>query len=212
MPDPISATIAAVTTIGSGVIGGNAAKSAASTSADATLQAQREAIAAQKQGLSEQRQQWAPFAQAGLEGLTGLQGLVNDPSAALGDYYNSPQFAMMQEQAGRGQLAASEAMGGMGATSTGNALAGQQAALGQDFLNNRFNQLSGMTNIGLQATGAGSAATGQAGSNISNLAMQGGMARGNALAGGQLAQGQAWGNALNTMGGMYMGGKMGGLF
>ncbi len=203
--------VAGATLVG-GAMSSSGAKSAASTSSDATLQAQREAIAAQQQGLAEQRQQWAPFAQAGLEGLTGLQGLVNDPSAALSGYFKGPEYAMIQEQAGRGQLAASEAMGGMGATSTGNVLAGQQAALGQDFLNNRYNQLSGMTNIGLQATGAGSAATGQAGSNISNLAMQGGMARGNALAGGQLASSQAWGNTLNNLAGMYMGGKIGGLF
>ncbi|USD64208.1 hypothetical protein [Vibrio sp. SCSIO 43136] len=199
-------------TVASGAIGSNAAKRAAKTEADATLQAQREATAAQQKALAEQRQQWAPFAMAGQEGLSEMMKLIRNPSESLSSYYRGPEYAMMQEQAGRDALASSEATGGMGSTATSNDVGSISPVLGQSFLANRMNSLNNLVNVGLNATGANASATNQAGNTLTELAFKGGINRGSALAGGQLTSGKSWGDAINTGMGTYLGGKMAGLF
>jgi hypothetical protein len=154
-----------------------------------------------------------PFYEAGIGGLQSLQGIAGKPlnrEAELAQYYSSPEFSMQSQQARGQQLAASEAMGGLGSTSTGNAIAAIAPQLGQGYLGQRqaqqadlFNQLMGMTNIGLQGMGAQSAAAGQHGSQGAQMQLY----RGN-LAGGKKAlpwqvTGQTFKDAGNTVGNMF---------
>lgn len=133
-----------------------------------------------------------PFYDQGLQGLQSLSGIAGKPldrEAELAQYYASPEFAMQSRQARGQQLAASEATGNLGSTTTGTSLAAIAPELGQNYLGQRqaqqgdiFNQLMGMTNIGLQGMGAQSAAAGQYGSQGAQMQLY----RGN-LAGGKKA-------------------------
>ena len=111
-----------------------------------------------------------PFLNAGLTGLTGLQGIAGKPidrNASLAEYYASPEYQMLSDQARYQSLNAAEATGGLGSTATGNMLASIAPQLGQNYLsmltdqqNNRYGQLLGLTNVGLSAAGANNAAAG----------------------------------------------------
>lgn len=111
-----------------------------------------------------------PFLNAGLTGLTGLQGIAGKPidrNASLDEYYASPEYQMLSDQARYQSLNAAEATGGLGSTATGNMLASIAPQLGQNYLsmltdqqNNMYGQLLGLTNVGLSAAGANNAAAG----------------------------------------------------
>lgn len=111
-----------------------------------------------------------PFLNAGLTGLTGLQGIAGKPidrNASLAEYYASPEYQMLSDQARYQSLNAAEATGGLGSTATGNMLASIAPQLGQNYLsmltdqqNNMYGQLLGLTNVGLSAAGANNAAAG----------------------------------------------------
>ncbi|MCG8282121.1 DNA transfer protein [Escherichia coli] len=111
-----------------------------------------------------------PFLNAGLTGLTGLQGIAGKPidrNASLAEYYASPEYKMLSDQARYQSLTAAEATGGLGSTATGNMLASIAPQLGQNYLsmmtdqqNNMYGQLLGLSNVGLSAAGANNAAAG----------------------------------------------------
>lgn len=139
----------------------------------------------------------ADFLSAGkgaLQGLTGLAGQPIDRNALLGEYYKSPEYAQMANQARYQQLASAEATGGLGSTATSNGLAFIAPQLGQNYLSmktdeqqNMFNQLMGLTNVGLSAGGASNAAAGQYVNNFTQNQSQIGAAKaGNALANGNM--------------------------
>ncbi|WP_312227552.1 DNA transfer protein [Pseudescherichia sp.] len=118
----------------------------------------------------DQKQTNQPFLSAGLSGLTGLTGIAGQPinrSQLLTDYYSSPEYQLMSDQARYQALNAAEATGGLGSTSTANNLAAIAPQLGQNYLsmmtdqqNNMYGQLLGLTNVGLSAAGANNAAAG----------------------------------------------------
>lgn len=90
MPDPVTGTIAAVT-VGSSIMGSNAAKSAAATQANAAKQA----TDAQERMFERQVELQEPFREAGLEGqnrLLTLLGLGKDQTAADFGKYASAEF------------------------------------------------------------------------------------------------------------------------
>lgn len=164
----------------------------------------------------DQKQTLAPFltaGQGGLQGLTGIAGKPIDRNASLSQYFSSPEYQMLANQARYQQLAGSEATGGLGSTATANGLASIAPQLGQNYLgmmtdqqNNMYNQLLGLTNVGLSAGGATNAAAGQyANSYAQNMGQVGAAQAGNSLAnGGALTQGLGFlagsgaGQALGT--------------
>jgi hypothetical protein len=126
------------------------------------------ALDAQMQMFDQQSEWLSPFRKAGESGLEGLQGLAGKPidrNALLSQYFQSPEYQQLADQARYQQLASAEATGGLGSTVTGNALAGIAPQLGQNFLNMKtaeqqdmYNQLLGLVNVGLSGAGAQSAA------------------------------------------------------
>ena len=164
-------------------------------------------MALQKQMFDEQVSMGAPYREFGEQYLPMLGEAMQpiDRQAELGAYYQSPEYTMMNQQARNQQLAASEATGGLGSTSTGNALGAIAPQLGQSYLAMRegqqsdlFNRLMGGVNIGLSGAGMQQNAAGQYGSNAGNIMEQNSMNQANAT----LAQGQMWGDTIGSLGGI----------
>ncbi len=136
---------------------------------DAQAQAAQQSAAVQKEQFEATRKDLRPFVDVGINALPQLQQAAQpiDRTQALASYFSGPEYAMMQQQAAQNQLAASEAAGGMGATSTGNALASIAPQLGMQNLSaleasnmDQFNKYMGLANIG-QSSAAQTGAAGQ---------------------------------------------------
>ena len=202
MADPITSTI----------LGNRSSKKAADAQADASRQSRD----AQERMLERQLGLLEPFREAGvdvgLEGLLGLmtQGGRNDFQS---DYFNSAEFQTLNNQALSNQLAASEATGGLGSTSTNNQLGRIAPNLGLNALQNQIGQYGNLANMGLSGAGAQGGYIGSAMPQIAGSIGDYGAAR----AGRHQADAQMWANfgnmsmgALGAMGGGGMGG-MGGM-
>lgn len=180
------------------------------TGADKAAQAQTDA-ANQSAALSKEQfdaiqKNLAPFLQFGTNQLQGLQGLMQplDRQGELAQFYSSPEFALQSRQARGQQLAASEATGGLGSTSTGNALASIAPTLGMSYLGQReaqqadlFNRLMAGAGMGLNAA----AQQGQAGQNYVSQASNALNQAGAAQAGGAMSGF----NTLMGLGGAFVG-------
>jgi hypothetical protein len=92
MPDPVTGTIAAVTTIGSGIIGGNAAKSAARTQADAANRAMDQERAMYEQS----REDLGPYRETG---YTALKDIERMKPFLLGRFNQPYQYIPHPKQA-----------------------------------------------------------------------------------------------------------------
>ncbi|MEQ4673665.1 DNA transfer protein [Providencia vermicola] len=95
----------------------------------------------------------APFTPLAGQYINQLKNLSSPEGAAqaLGQYYNSQQFNDYSNQARYQNLAAAEAMGGLGSTATSNSLASIAPALGESWLNGQMNNYNNLANIGLGA-------------------------------------------------------------
>lgn len=159
----MSAIGKAVGKVVGGITGANAA-------ADAQVSAANSANENSWRIYQDQKQTLAPFLSAGQSGLAGLQSIAGKPidrNALLNNYYNSQEYQGLANQARYQQLAGAEATGGLGSTATSNGLASIAPQLGQNYLgmmtdqqNNMYQQLLGLSNIGLSAGGAQNAAAG----------------------------------------------------
>ncbi|MGL5219586.1 MAG: hypothetical protein ACRC8G_08930 [Plesiomonas shigelloides] len=194
---------AAATAVGA-LASSSASKKAAKSQAQAAESGQRisqEQFEAIQKNLS-------PFVEFGTSQLPSLQGVMQplNRQDELAQYYGSPEFNMMSRQARGQQLAASEATGGLGSSSTSNALAAIAPQLGMNYLGQReaqqadlFNRLMSGTEIGLNAA----AMTGRAGQQYASQAANEYNQAGAAKAGGQLAMGNLIGNIAGAVGGYY---------
>lgn len=118
----------------------------------------------------------------GPEALSQLQNLstLSGQTDALNDYYGSDQYKALQNQAQYANLSAAEATGGLGNTSTSNALASIAPTLGQNYLSGQLQNYANLTSIGMAgATGTNTSATNYA-NNTSNLYSQLGAAQASA--------------------------------
>ncbi len=159
----------------------------------------------------------APFLNAGQSALGGLQGLAGVPidrEKLLGQYYNGQEFNDMANQSRYQLLNGAEATGGLGSSATSNGLASIAPQLGQNYLsmmtdqqNNMYQQLMGLSNIGLSAGGASNAAAGQYANSYANNMNQIGAAKaGQSLAGGNaLTQGLGFLAGSSPMGALGSG-------
>lgn len=180
MGDLIKAAASPIT----GILGGIGAKKGADTQAKYADKSLDLYMRQQNQA----RADLAPYRNFGLQGMPLMLDAMNsanyDRSAALSDYYRGPEYAMLQSQASGDILAANEAMGGMGATSTGNALASIAPQLGMSHLGyldamnaDMFNRGANIAGMG-QSAAAGSANISAGGaSQAANLMMNKGMAK-----------------------------------
>jgi hypothetical protein len=205
MPDPISALVSVGTTIIGGKMQGDAAEDAAAVQAGSAEAGIAEARAAREQ----MRQLLMPYYQAGIpamqqqQAFLGLQGPGAEQTAIAG-VQNSPTMQAMMQQGENAILQNASATGGLRGGNVQGALAQFRPQLLAQEIENRYARLGGFTSLGQNAAaGVGNAGM-QTGQNIGNLLQQ----QGAALAGGQVAQGQMFGNmagAVNQGLGMWAG-------
>lgn len=200
----IAAGIGAAVTLGTTLYQGNQAEIASR----GQLNAAREGMAMEERMFNQQMDLLDPYRKIGLQGLESLGGIAGKPldrQAELAQYYQSPEFAQMSGIARNQQLASAEATGGLGSTSTGNALAAIAPQLGQSYLAQRagqqqdiYNQLSGLANIGLSGAGAQASYAGNFGSNMANSLNQSAAQQAQA----RLGTANMWGNTIGGIGGI----------
>lgn len=174
--------------------------------AEAQTNAANQGAALSKEQFESIQKNLAPFLQFGTNQLQGLGGLMQplNRQQELAQFYQSPEFALQSRQARGQQLAASEATGGLGSTSTGNALASIAPQLGMSYLGQReaqqadlFNRLMAGAGMGLNAASM----TGQAGQNYVSQAGNAFNQAGAAQAGGAISGF----NTLMGLGGTFIG-------
>jgi hypothetical protein len=201
MPSPVIGLIGAG--IGSSVIGASAQSKAASNASDAQVQAAQLGVDEQRAAREEMRRLLEPYVAAGgpalaaqmaalgLSGEEAQQGFVDQQA-------NNPIFQALAQQGEDAILQNASATGGLRGGNVQGALAQFRPAMLNQFLEQQYAKLGGMTQLGQNsAAGVGNAGLGVA-SDISKLLQQAGAAR----AGGAIAQGNAWGGLANNIGGL----------
>jgi hypothetical protein len=191
-----AAAIAGATVV-SGAIQSRSAKRAASAqtaSADAGIDEQRRQFDAVQELL-------APFIGAGTTALGQQAALVGVEGpeaqrAAIQAIEQGPEFAALTRQGEEAILQSAAATGGLRGGNIQGALAQFRPQILSGLIEQQYGRLGGLAGMG-QASAVGQASFGQqTGANISNLMQQ----QGAAQAGSALAQGQAWGNVLGSVG------------
>jgi hypothetical protein len=194
MPDPVTAVVAGVGSVAQGAIGANAAKKAGRAQADASALGVAETRAARE----ELARRLEPYAAAGgpaLQAQMAALGLSGPESQAafIAQQEASPMFQALARQGEEAMMQNASATGGLRGGNFQGALAQFRPQLLNQFLEQQYNRLGGMTSLGQQsAAGVGTAGM-QSASQISDLLAQAGAAR----AGSALGVGQAWGNVAS---------------
>lgn len=177
----------------------------ASDQAKAAEKAGKTQAAAAQAGIDEQRRQFdevvkllSPFVQAGT-GTTGVTGSLQaqqdilglrgaaPQQAAIGALESGPVMQALTRQGEEAILQRASATGGLRGGNVQAALAQFRPQLLSQLIQQQFENLGGLTQVG-QASAAGQATAGMTtGANVANLLQQQGAAR----AGGQIAEGSA---------------------
>ena len=200
----------------SGYMGSKAQKKAANTAANAQIEASEKGVEEQRRQFDAVQKLLKPYADAGLGGLTGQQNLLGingnaAQQAAIGNINNSAEMQTYLQQGENAILQNASATGGLRGGNTQAALAQFRPQLLNQLINQRYQNLAGMTALGQNAAAGTGNAGMQTASNISNLYQQSGAAQaGAAMASGQ-ANANMW-NSLNGAIGSVAGMKMMGMF
>lgn len=191
MPDPVTGVIAGVGSVASSVIGSKSAKKAGQQQVQAAEAGAAEARAARE----ELRRLLQPYTEAGVPALQQMQaalGLAGPEAQAefVQMQEQSPIFQALARQGEEAMLQQASATGGLRGGNIQGALAQFRPELLNQFINQQYGRLGGLTQLGQQsAAGVGAAGMETAGT-LANLLGQAGAAR----AGATLGAGQAWGN------------------
>jgi hypothetical protein len=194
----MSAVAAAV--IGSAVIGGVVASSAAKKAGQAQVQAADAAAAEQRAAREQMQLLLNPYVSAGTPALQAQMAALGLSGAEAQQAYvtqqeQSPFFQSLAQQGENAILANASATGGLRGGNVQGALAQFRPALLNQFLEQQYDRLGGLTRIG-QASAAGVGASGmQSATQIGNAYTQAGQAR----AGSALGQANAFNQALGTI-------------
>ena len=205
----VAAAIVGGTTLVSSLIAAGAAGNAADTQS-----------AAADAGIVEQRRQFdkmqeilAPYVNTGTDAMSQMRALngLDGPeaqAAAMRSISESPEMAAMAQQGENALLQQGSATGGLRGGNIQGALAQFRPQMLSSLINQQYGRLGGLAQMG-QASAAGVGSAGmQTGANIADLLGQ----QGAAIAGGQIAAGNAAQQPLNMIGqmaGLYGMNKMG---
>jgi hypothetical protein len=215
MPDPVTGIGAAVS-IGGSVLKGKAASKAGKLQAASEQEAiaqQRLAIEEQRAAREELRTLLNPYVEAGgsaLQGQMAALGLAGPEAQQeyVSGQEQSPIFQALARQQEEAILQNASATGGLRGGNVQGALAQFRPALLNQFLEQQYGRLGGMTSLGQQsAAGVGTAGmqtANQIGTNLSNIGT-GFRNIGSYKSGSALAQGQMFGDILGSVGGIAKG-------
>lgn len=198
---PVVPFIPAIVGAGASLIGANKQANAASQAGDQQYAAALAGIESQEKMFDKSLELQQPYRQQGYAALRGLNDLTNPEKrgAMLDSYYNSNEYRNMQDQARASTLAGQSATGGLRSGASHAALEQIAPALGQQYLTNRYNDLTGLANMGMGAASQGAKGALSTGSNIGNLLAQGGAAQ----AGSTLGQANAFNSGLQGLAGAF---------
>jgi hypothetical protein len=194
MPDPVTALVVGGTSIASSAVGSKAAKGAGQLQYDASMAGVAETRAARE----EMRGLLQPYVEAGgpaLQAQMAALGLAGPEAqqAYVAQQEQSPAFQALARQQEEALLQNASATGGLRGGNVQGALAQFRPALLNQFLEQQYGRLGGMTSLGQQsAAGVGTAGM-QSATSISNLLAQGGAAQ----AGAKLGAANAWQQSLS---------------
>ena len=216
MPDPITALVVG----GASLLGSSMQSSAAGRAADIQAGAAQTGIAQQgasaQLAIDEQRRQFdalqkilQPYVAVGAPALEQQQALLGlrgpeAERAAIERISGGEQFKALAEQGEGALLSRASATGGLRGGNIQAALGQFRPQLLSNLIEKQYGQLGGLATLGQSsAAGVGAAGTaagtnigniyGTQGTNIANLLGQ----QGAAQAGGEIAQGRAYGNLFN---------------
>lgn len=204
--------------VGAAVVGGVASSQASKKAASASSKASAAQQASDEAAIAEQRRQFdevqkllKPYSDAGTQSLTAQQDLLGlngaeKQQAAINNIQQGSEYQTYLQQGENSILQNASATGGLRGGNTQGALAQYAPNLLNNLVNQRYQNLSGITSLGQNAA----AQTGNAGmasaNNISSLLQNSGSAQ----AANYIAQGNAsaanWNNLANTtsnLAGMY---------
>lgn len=187
--------------LGSSLISGLIGDRAANRAADAQIQTSESGIHEIRRQFDAIQNLLRPYIESGVSSLdaqraiAGLEGPEAEKEAVRA-ISASPLYQEMVAQGEQGILQNAAATGGLRSGNTQTALASYRPQVLNQLLNERYNRLAGITNLG-QASATGQASAGQqTGSQIAGLFGQQGAAR----AGAHLARGRYLGNFTDTLG------------
>lgn len=193
--------------VGAAVVGGVAKSMSAKKAAGAQTKQAQAGIEAENKRFEEATRLLQPYTDAGTKSLSAQGDLagLNGPEAqkaAVAAIEDSPQFAAMQQQGEEGILQNASATGGLRGGNTQSALAQFRPQLLSGLIDQQYNRLGGITQIGQASAAKVGAAGMQNGQDVANLLA----VKGQAQAGKYLAYGQAASDIANSFGGVAMGG------
>lgn len=194
MPDPVTALVVGGTSLASSAVGSKAAKGAGQLQYDASMAGVEETRAARE----EMRGLLEPYVAAGgpaLQAQMAALGLSGPEAqqAYVAQQEQSPAFQALARQQEEALLQNASATGGLRGGNVQGALAQFRPALLNQFLEQQYGRLGGLTSLGQQsAAGVGTAGMQSAGS-IADLLAQGGAAK----AGAKLGAANAWQQSLS---------------
>jgi hypothetical protein len=201
MPDPVTGVAAAVS-IGGSVIKGKAAKKASNIEAT-SLQAGVDETRAAREEL---RTLLQPYTEAGgpaLQAQMAALGLAGPEAqqAYVTQQEQNPLFQSLARQQEEAILQGASATGGLRGGNVQGALAQFRPQLLNQFLEQQYGRLGGLTQLGQQSAAGVGASGMSAASSIAELLGK----RGEAQAGGALAQGKMFSDILGEVGGIGKG-------
>lgn len=195
------------------VVGGAIQADAAGKAAAGQQAAADKSLALQRQMYDQNRQDWAPWREAGAQALQGLQNKDFSRDFTAADFQADPGYAFRMAEGSKALERSAAARGGLMSGNFAKAITnyGQDAA-SQEYQNayNRFNadrdrrfgRLSSIAGLGYNAQGATSAA-GQNYANASGDILTGSAGQQGAA---QMAGAQGWSNAISGVGNAISGG------
>lgn len=194
MPDPVTGLIVGGTSIVGGAMQASAAKKAGRQQA----QAAESGVAETRAAREELRRLLEPYTAAGAPALQqqmAALGLAGPEAQAqyVSAQEESPIFQALARQGEEAILQRASATGGLRGGNVQGALAEFRPQLLNQFLEQQYSRLGGLTTLGQQsAAGVGTAGM-ESARLVADLLAQGGAAR----AGATLGSAQAWGNVLS---------------
>lgn len=199
----------AVGTIAAGYMSSEATKSSAETAAGAQTQASEQAIALQREQFNKIQELLKPYVEAGVssteqqKALLGLKG-EDARKQAIQSIEGGDIFKGLAAQGENAILQQASATGGLRGGNVQGALAQFRPKLLSDLIQQQFQNLGTMSNIG-QAAATGVSAFGEkSASNISNLLGDIGAAQAGAAQAAGKAESGMWGD-VSKLGGMFLG-------
>lgn len=194
MPDPVTGLVVG----GTSILGGAMQAKAAKKAGQAQVEAADLGAAEQRAAREEMRRLLEPYVAAGtpaLQAQMAAVGLAGPEAQAeyVAQQEQNPLFQALARQQEQAILQQASATGGLRGGNVQGALAQYRPALLNQFLEQQYARLGGLSALGQQSAAGVGAAGMQTATSIADLLGQAGAAR----AGAALGKGQAWGNVLS---------------